>query len=78
MTSGTRYSPRREHRVKHDALRHVPAFSPLVLAERRLAKTVKPPLHGQHWVAVTGKPLAATAGAMIFGRAATRSTPRAR
>jgi gamma-glutamyltranspeptidase / glutathione hydrolase len=30
------------------------------------AKTVKPPLHGQHWVAVTGKPLAATAGAKIF------------
>src|SRR6185295_5868640 len=30
------------------------------------AKTVKPPLHGQNWVAVTGKPLAATAGAMIF------------
>jgi gamma-glutamyltranspeptidase/glutathione hydrolase len=30
------------------------------------AKTVKPVLHGQHWVAVTGKPLAATAGARIF------------
>ncbi len=30
------------------------------------AKTVKPPLHGQNWVAVTGKPLAATAGAAIF------------
>ncbi len=26
----------------------------------------KPVLHGQHWVAITGKPLAATAGAMIF------------
>ena len=25
-------------------------------------------LHGKHWVAVTGKPLAATAGAMIFSR----------
>src|ERR1700761_1661035 len=31
-----------------------------------LAKTQKPPLHGRHWMAVTGKPLAATAGAMIF------------
>jgi gamma-glutamyltranspeptidase/glutathione hydrolase len=31
-----------------------------------VAKPVKPPLHGQHWVAVTGKPLAATAGAKIF------------
>lgn len=30
------------------------------------AKTIKPVLHGQHWVAVTGKPLAATAGARIF------------
>ena len=30
------------------------------------AKTVKPPLHGQSWVAVTGKPLAATAGAATF------------
>ena len=31
-------------------------------------KTQKPPLHGAHWMAVTGKPLAATAGAMIFER----------
>lgn len=30
--------------------------------------TQKPPLHGKHWMAVTGKPLAATAGAMIFQR----------
>jgi gamma-glutamyltranspeptidase/glutathione hydrolase len=30
--------------------------------------TQKPPLHGRHWMAVTGKPLAATAGAMIFTR----------
>jgi len=28
----------------------------------------KPVLHGQHWVAVTGKPLGAQAGAMIFQR----------
>ena len=26
----------------------------------------KPVLHGRHWVAITGKPLAATAGAMMF------------
>ncbi|HMG18081.1 MAG TPA: gamma-glutamyltransferase, partial [Gemmatimonadales bacterium] len=26
----------------------------------------KPALHGRHWVAITGKPLAATAGAMMF------------
>jgi len=29
-------------------------------------RTVKPVLHGRHWVAITGKPLAATAGAMMF------------
>jgi len=31
-------------------------------------RTEKPVLHGKHWVAITGKPLAATAGAMIFQR----------
>jgi gamma-glutamyltranspeptidase/glutathione hydrolase len=29
-------------------------------------RTVKPVLHGREWVAITGKPLAATAGAMVF------------
>jgi gamma-glutamyltranspeptidase/glutathione hydrolase len=29
-------------------------------------QTQKPPLHGRHWMAITGKPLAAEAGAMIF------------
>ncbi|MES2003307.1 MAG: gamma-glutamyltransferase [Bacteroidota bacterium] len=29
-------------------------------------QTQKPPLHGKNWMAVTGKPLAATAGSMIF------------
>ena len=28
--------------------------------------TEKPVLHGRHWLAITGKPLAATAGARIF------------
>jgi gamma-glutamyltranspeptidase/glutathione hydrolase len=28
--------------------------------------TVKPVLHGRHWVAITGKPLGATAGAIMF------------
>ncbi len=31
-------------------------------------QTQKPPLHGKHWMAITGKPLAATAGAMIFSK----------
>jgi gamma-glutamyltranspeptidase / glutathione hydrolase len=38
-------------------------FTPLA-AQR----TQKPPLHGRHWMAITGKPLAATAGAMMFFR----------
>lgn len=28
----------------------------------------KPPLHGSHWVAITGKPLAASAGALTFAK----------
>ena len=28
--------------------------------------TAKPVLHGRHWMAITGKPLAATAGSMMF------------
>ena len=31
-------------------------------------QTQKPPLHGRHWMAVTGKPLAAAAGAATFTR----------
>ncbi len=30
--------------------------------------TQKPVLHGKHWMAITGKPLAATAGATIFNK----------
>ncbi|MEE8217940.1 MAG: gamma-glutamyltransferase, partial [Vicinamibacteria bacterium] len=37
-------------------------------ATARAQRTAKPVLHGRHWVAITGKPLAATAGAMTFGR----------
>ncbi|HEX6537171.1 MAG TPA: gamma-glutamyltransferase, partial [Gemmatimonadaceae bacterium] len=29
-------------------------------------RTEKPPLHARHWLAITGKPLSATAGAMMF------------
>lgn len=31
-------------------------------------QTQKPPLHGKNWMAITGKPLAATAGATIFNK----------
>jgi gamma-glutamyltranspeptidase / glutathione hydrolase len=37
----------------------------IVLSAQR---TVKPVLHGRHWVAITGKPLGATAGAMMFNK----------
>jgi gamma-glutamyltranspeptidase/glutathione hydrolase len=37
-------------------------FSFSIIAQR----TQKPPLHGKNWMAITGKPLAATAGSMIF------------
>ena len=43
-----------------------PAINPALA--RSIAKTQKPPLHGRHWMAITGKPLAATAGAMMFQR----------
>jgi gamma-glutamyltranspeptidase/glutathione hydrolase len=42
------------------------ALSPAV--PRSIAQTQKPPLHGKQWIAITGKPLGATAGAMIFQR----------
>ena len=38
------------------------AVAPAAQAQR----TQKPPLHGQEWMAVTGKPLGAAAGAKIF------------
>jgi len=42
------------------------AFSLLITGKIHARQTQKPPLHGKNWMAVTGKPLAATAGAMIF------------
>ena len=40
----------------------------LAAAPEPYASTHKPVLHGRHWVAITGKPLAATAGARMFER----------
>jgi len=36
--------------------------------EANAQKTQKPPLHAKHWIAITGKPLSATAGSMIFAK----------
>jgi gamma-glutamyltranspeptidase/glutathione hydrolase len=38
----------------------------LAAAAAEAQKTQKPVIHGRHWMAITGKPLAATAGAAIF------------
>ena len=38
-------------------------FTALISAAQQ---TQKPPLHGKQWMAITGKPLAATAGSMVF------------
>ncbi len=40
----------------------------LLLGDARADRPHKPVIHGQHWVAITGKPLGAQAGAMIFQR----------
>ncbi len=37
-----------------------------VAGDAAAQRTAKPVLHGSHWVAITGKPLGATAGAMMF------------
>ncbi len=52
-------------RIGRNVLAPVLALAlPLTAAPRE--RTEKPVLHGKHWVAITGKPLGATAGAKIF------------
>lgn len=52
------------------AVRRIPlvcaVLAALAASTAHAQRTVKPPLHGRHWMAITGKPLAATAGAMMF------------
>jgi gamma-glutamyltranspeptidase/glutathione hydrolase len=44
-----------------------PVLAALLLATPLFAqRTQKPPLHAAHWMAITGKPLGATAGSMMF------------
>src|SRR5687768_17004309 len=40
----------------------------LLLVPQVAHASAKPVIHGRHWVAVTGKPLAATAGALTFAK----------
>ena len=42
------------------------ALTVLTAGTAAAQRTQKPPLHGRHWMAITGKPLSATAGSMIF------------
>ena len=51
--------------LKHSILAGIVLLLPTVTVVDA-QPTVKPVLHGKHWVAITGKPLAATAGAMMF------------
>ena len=44
------------------------AGQPRQAEDPRYAQTEKPPLHATHWLAITGKPLSATAGALIFAQ----------
>src|SRR5258705_958086 len=46
----------------------VVAFGLSTGAAEPFTHTARPPLHGKHWVAITGKPLGAVAGAKIFER----------
>ncbi len=46
------------------AILYILAITNMVLATAQ--PTQKPPLHGKNWMAITGKPLAATAGAIVF------------
>ncbi len=57
------------HQVRH----RLPALLAVLLllsllpaAQAEAQRPQKPVLHGKHWVAITGKPMAATAGAMMF------------
>jgi gamma-glutamyltranspeptidase / glutathione hydrolase len=57
-----------DHRIRR-ILRLIPAILLLVTAvsvRPGTARTAKPVLHARHWLAITGKPLAATAGSMMF------------
>ena len=49
-----------------DAQRQQRPGQPIGAVDPRTANTQKPPLHARHWLAITGKPLSATAGAMMY------------
>jgi gamma-glutamyltranspeptidase / glutathione hydrolase len=42
--------------------------APLASQSTPFQQTQKPPLHAKHWLAITGKPLGATAGALMYAK----------
>ncbi len=62
------FRPRAARRRVHPLLLGAVALALAAAGTAGAQDTAKPVLHGKHWVAVTGKPLAATAGAMTFSR----------
>jgi gamma-glutamyltranspeptidase/glutathione hydrolase len=59
-------SKARSSRIGRWLMAAAAVLSLIALAAISFAATNKPPLHAKKWLAITGKPLAATAGAMIF------------
>ncbi|HKI85941.1 MAG TPA: gamma-glutamyltransferase, partial [Thermoanaerobaculia bacterium] len=57
------------HRSKTASVVLVVLLAALVcIAPARASRTEKPVIHAKHWLAITGKPLAASAGAQIFAQ----------
>lgn len=66
---GVRASKTRTARAVFHSLRVLLGITLVVIAVGQgMALTQKPALHARHWLAITGKPLAATAGARMFER----------
>jgi gamma-glutamyltranspeptidase/glutathione hydrolase len=57
------------HWINHESMKkYIVLFVVTLVCSSNIKaqQTQKPPLHGKDWVAITGKPLAATAGSMVF------------
>ncbi len=69
MPSPPTFRPLRSVRLPRRLAAVFVALAVLVLPASAVAqRSQKPVLHGKHWMAITGKPLGATAGALIFAQ----------
>ncbi|MGH8305064.1 MAG: gamma-glutamyltransferase family protein [Steroidobacteraceae bacterium] len=70
MESGknTKNTPGRASPLARAAVTTVVSAIAIFGGPQAAGRTQKPPLYGQHWMAVTGKPIAASAGAKIFNQ----------